>query len=308
MSLLLVPHKDLAFQYYHWIERLYHHLAPSGSHLRSLAQVFISRATEQVDATLSGLKTTPPRILICTPQALHDVIRADAMALPLDRLSAVAVDEADYLIESVPVLKDKYRMKKIERQIKRHPGPTRQVLNHIYGTADAKESDRKRAQRHSARNDLRRDTAAVGMKGPQLIMMSATLRNHLKRSLLADSGWFTNESKNLVRITSGHGSSLMGLQGNGEDYAEFTVGGAGITHHVLVVSETGDITNHEDAIDSPLIETKTADASLKGAHSIVAASSENDKEVTSFEKAEGDLELLPLSDFMGDPGRSSSSH
>ena len=36
---------------------------------------------------------------------------------------------------------------------------------------------------------------------PQLVTMGATLRNRLKGYLLVDSGWFTKQSGNLVRIT-----------------------------------------------------------------------------------------------------------
>ena len=41
---------------------------------------------------------------------IHDVVQADPNALLLDQLSAIVIDEADYLILSVPVLPDKFLM------------------------------------------------------------------------------------------------------------------------------------------------------------------------------------------------------
>ena len=259
-SLLLVPHRDLAFQFYHWIERVHHHMTRQPS-LSSLAQVLVRDSSLPLEERLAPIQNTPPRILISTPQAVQDVLAADAHALPLDHLSTVVVDEADYLIESVPMLPDKYKMKKLQRQIKRHPGPTRVVLDHLYGSATASST-------HEAAPKGRDRRAAKG--APQLVMMSATLRNHLRRFLLTDSGWFTKEPGMLVRITGAvsahypHGAKETAS----EDRAALAVGGTDITHHVVVVHGNGEALNDADAEESPAErrESGTVESQSSAAH------------------------------------------
>ena len=79
----------------------------------------------------------------------------------------------------MPKYPDKYAVKKLERQIRRHPG---------LATLEKPRID-----------DRQRDDALYN--APQLVTMGATLRNRLKGYLLVDSGWFTKQSGNLVRIT-----------------------------------------------------------------------------------------------------------
>ncbi|KAI0639701.1 P-loop containing nucleoside triphosphate hydrolase protein [Trametes polyzona] len=243
-SLVIVPHRDLAYQFFHWIERIHHHMTPQEP-LPSLAQVLVRDSSKSLEEHLAPIQHTPPHILIGTPQALLDVVQTKPKALPFDRLSTVVVDEVDYLIETVPILKDKHAMQKIEQRIARHPGPTRLVLDHIYSVAN----------RSTSRKD-REDHEEDGR--PQLVMMSATLRNHLRRYLLADSGWFTKSSGKLVRITgevSPHNPKKDQATPS-EESAEATVGGTNVRHHVIVYSENGDIANLADAVDAPLPDSE----------------------------------------------------
>ncbi|KAI9060594.1 P-loop containing nucleoside triphosphate hydrolase protein [Trametes sanguinea] len=256
-SLVLVPHRDLAYQYLHWIERIHHHMTPQDP-LPTLAQVFVRDSSKSLEDQLSPIQRTPPHILIGTPQALLDVVQQDPHALPFDRLSAVVVDEVDYLIETVPVLPDKYLMAKMERKINRHPGPTRLLLNHIYSTTNVRRKDtyQMKRERNPTGEAHRREPDEVK---PQLIMMSATLRNHLRRFLLADSGWFTKAKGKLVRITgevSPHDPKRKQFE---EDAAVDTVGGTDIQHHVIVVSEDGDMTNVEGALDTTSSSSKDSE-------------------------------------------------
>ncbi len=249
-SLLLVPHRDLAYQFYHWIERIHHHMTKREP-LPSLAQVLVRDSAATLEEHLAPIHKTPPHILIGTPQMVLDIVQADPTALPLDRLSTVVVDEVDYLIETVPNLPDKFLMMKIERQINRHPGPTRLLLNHIYSASNARRKPYQMSQMQGLKGeDHRRDDS---QHKPQLIMMSATLRNHLKRFLLADSGWFTRDPGMFVRITgdaSVHYPKDL-KNSSAEDHATFALGGHGIQHHVLVVSDKGSIANIEGAAKGP---------------------------------------------------------
>ncbi|KAI0375300.1 P-loop containing nucleoside triphosphate hydrolase protein [Pilatotrama ljubarskyi] len=250
-SLVVVPHRDLAYQFMHWIERIHHHMTPQEP-LPSLAQVFVRDSSASLEDLLAPVQHTPPHILIGTPQAFLDVVNTDPKALPFDKLSTIVVDEVDYLIETVPTLRDKYAMKKIEKQIERHPGPTRLLLNHIYEAVDA----RLRKQ-YAAGKDRKRHEDDVDPR-PQLVMLSATIRNHLRKFLLVDSGWFTKESGKLVRITgevSPHNPNQGQLTPN-EELAVETLGGSGIQHHVVVYSEEGDITNIQGAVDEPAASSR----------------------------------------------------
>ncbi|KAI0331976.1 hypothetical protein GY45DRAFT_1321530 [Cubamyces sp. BRFM 1775] len=211
--------------------------------LPSLAQVFIRDSTRPMEQQLARIQQTPPHILIGTPNALLDVVQKDPKALPFDRLSTIVVDEVDYLIETVPMLADKRTMAKLERKIAQHPGPTRLLLSHIYSSA----SERlEKASAHQGKNSKREPESTR----PQLVMMSATLRNHLRKFLLADSGWFTKESGKLVRITGEVSPHDPKKPQATEDVAQETVGGTGVEHHVLVVSKHGDVTNIEGAIEA----------------------------------------------------------
>ncbi|KAM5530705.1 hypothetical protein V8D89_015629 [Ganoderma adspersum] len=249
-SLLLVPHRDLAYQFFHWIERIHQHMTRPPP-LSSIAQILVRDSSAPLTEHLAPIQQTPPHILIATPQAAFDAVQADPGALPLDRLSTVVVDEVDCLIESVPKYPDKYAVKKLERQIRRHPGPTRLLLNHIYSTKEANPKDRPRWKTPRI-DDRRRDNTLHN--APQLVMMSATLRNHLKGYLLGDSGWFTKQSGNLVRITgdpsSHHRKEVEGSSASFEDQADMTVGGTDVQHHVLVVSEGGGIANIKGAANA----------------------------------------------------------
>ncbi|CDO73508.1 hypothetical protein BN946_scf185013.g143 [Trametes cinnabarina] len=283
-SLVLVPHRDLAYQYLHWIERIHHHMTPQDP-LPSLAQVFLRDSAKSLQDQLDPIQRTPPHILIGTPQALLDVVELDPQALPFDRLSTIVVDEVDYLIETVPVLADKYLMAKIERRIHRHPGPTRILLNHIYSTTSARRKDTwqmYRAQNPSGQAHRREPNDGK----PQLVMMSATLRNHLRRFLLADSGWFTKATSKLVRITgevSPHDPKRKQFE---EDAADDAVGGTDIQHHVVVVSDNGNITNIEDALptgsstesEEPK-EQESSDVNRPELHPLPASSQTPDVEV-----------------------------
>ncbi|KAI0830609.1 P-loop containing nucleoside triphosphate hydrolase protein [Trametes gibbosa] len=245
-ALVLVPHRDLAFQFFHWIQRIHYHMNPQDP-LPSVAQVFVRDSSKTLAELLDPIKQTPPHILISTPQALLDVVHANPKALPLNGLSTVVVDEVDYLVGSVPNLKDEFARKKIERKVNRHPGPTRLLLDHIY-SRPAQPPVGSRSTVENAR--------------PQLVMMSATLRNHLRRFLLADSGWFDHSTGKLVRIT-GEVSPHNPRKDHGtrpEELADGAIGGTNVQHHVVVVSEDGDISNIAGAVNATVAGSATGES------------------------------------------------
>lgn len=229
-TILLVPHRDLAFQLYGLLERITKRLPKT--RIASVAYVLVRGTGVPIPKQCKRLEEKPPHILICTPKALSDAYRANRDALKLSTLSTIAVDEVDYLIETVP-RKDpnkSYReaYEKAKKKVARHPGLTRQFLNAIY-------SERKE-QRYSSERSEGEGMVEKGWKKPQLILSSATLRTHLNNYLYEDSGWLDKD--NLVKIygdderkksekkevkNAGH-SEATGKQGT-------------VLHSVLVVSE-----------------------------------------------------------------------
>lgn len=238
-TLLLVPHRDLAYQLYRWIEQITKGI--SKARIASIAYVLVRGTGVPVDGHIKRFEENPPHILICTPQAFMDVYKANREALKLSTLSTIAVDEVDYLVET-PTRKDpnrSYRLayEKARRKVSRHPGPTRELLDIVY-------SKRKEwnARRYSSeRSEWEEEERMVGKeweKTPQLILSSATLRAHLKNYLFEESGWLNKD--NLVKIFSDSQREKRQVAGR---HSEPTDKQGSVLHSVLVVSEEGDIKN-----------------------------------------------------------------
>ncbi|TFK30762.1 P-loop containing nucleoside triphosphate hydrolase protein [Coprinopsis marcescibilis] len=232
-SLVLVPHRDLAYQYLHWIEQMVNasvdgHEPPP---LSSVAQVLVRDEGMHLDSGLDLLRRSieslmPPHILIATPQALMDIHKADntfiRMHLSPSTLSAVCIDEADYLIETLP-RKDpaksfKKAMDREKKRIERHPGPTKELLNIIYKP--------------------RQEANAAGLSippCPQLILSSATLRTQLRNYVYGESGWL--DRQNVVKIYGAAKKEASQWQ-------------RGLQHSILLVSEER-VRNMDSAADTP---------------------------------------------------------
>ncbi|CCL98300.1 uncharacterized protein FIBRA_00294 [Fibroporia radiculosa] len=256
-SLVIVPHRDLAYQFIHWVERIHSYL-PRADPIASIVQAVVRNAADPLPEQILHLKEHPPRILIGTPPALLDLIQEDASALIFDKLSTVVVDEVDYLVESFPRNMDKYARLKARRQLLKHPSLTRQILNKIY--CINKSVSNKKSQTDSDPSFH----SNVGLDRPQLIMASATFRVPLRHFVLVRSGWFPKSRDNLIRIM---GSSVPDnlVKPSTEDVARHSLGGSFIQHHALVVSEDGSIKNITGAADPPQPEdTMSSDSSISG--------------------------------------------
>lgn len=227
-TILLVPHRDLAFQLYRIADRIVKTLPKT--RVASIAYVLVRGTGVPIEKQLIRLEATPPHILICTPKALLDAYKRKRNALKLSTLSTIAVDEVDYLIETVP-RKDpnksyKQAHEKAKKKVARHPGLTREFLDVMYS---------KRKEWNERRHTIER-TVGEKWKTPQLILLSATLRVPLKNYLFEEGGWLNKD--NFVKIIkdderkksekkevrkAGH-SEVTGKQGT-------------VLHSVLVVSE-----------------------------------------------------------------------
>ncbi|KAF7985290.1 hypothetical protein HWV62_6447 [Athelia sp. TMB] len=232
-SLVIVPHRDLAFQFHHWIERIVSASGTTPPPLATISAVVVRGGGVSVAEQRPNIMNHPPHILIGTPQALLELFDDDETITrsKLKRISTIYVDEVDYLIESVPNHSTARTQEKIKRRMDRHPEPTSQLLDLIL-------SERK------SRWDGRASPQDTQADGPQLVMSSATLRSHLQRRLAGGGGWIKRDS--LVQVT-GEGQSTSGV-----------ANAKGISHSVLVVSKDGQIRNIEGAVEATtsLIDTK----------------------------------------------------
>lgn len=238
-SLVIVPHRDLAHQLSHWIQRMAAAAEIHPPHsLASLVQVVVRDGSSHLTSGLSNLRETPPHILIGTPQALLDMWKEDPSSLQLSHLSCAVVDEVDYLIETLPK-KDPSRsfrkaVIKASRKLQAHPGVTRQLLDTIY--AERKEMNERRHDEPGA-TQYRRRSGLVKQDGdspsPQLIMSSATLRSHLNDYLYEESGWLNRDK--LLKVKGG----TAGKTSVHEQDENNALAGTGILHSVLLVSDSG---------------------------------------------------------------------
>ncbi|KAF5374928.1 hypothetical protein D9758_000387 [Tetrapyrgos nigripes] len=224
-SLLLVPHRDLAFQFLYWIRRVVDASSERPTPLQEVAQVVVRNNKIHLDETLSLLRETPPHVLIGTPAAVLEIWRKDPSAIRLEELSSIALDDVDYMIETVPSEGDSVALRKARKKITMHPGPARDFLETIY-------ADRRQ------RPDIAEMDDVEGVPGPQLIVASATLRRHLKNYLFHESGLL---NKGTVKV---RGSVMAHRAPTKEDVAV----NHKISHSILVASYEG-IKNTSAAVE-----------------------------------------------------------
>jgi superfamily II DNA/RNA helicase len=181
-SLLLVPHRDLAYQFMHWIELITTAATGDARHSTSVAQVIV-RGSEGTSFHVSQLCDKAPSILIGTPRAILDILQEDEHAINLSSLRSVVVDEVDYIIDFIPANASKYRKQKLEAKMKRHPSAGKLLLDRIYAPR------------------VRPDGIVAVSASPQLVACSATLPTGLRQQLY-QSGWFKKDAGMIVKVRS----------------------------------------------------------------------------------------------------------
>lgn len=242
-SLIIVPHRDLVYQYLRWIQRI-HDVIPQLGTLDSLAQTLVRGSSVSLDERLERIRAEPPHILIGTPQALLEAYQRSPEALMFDKLSAVVVDEVDYLLEWLPQTRDKYKRIKATRMLRKHPTPTRQLLDTIYRPVRSPVSMQKPKDFEGEVMELDES----GMNRPQLVMASATFRANFRRYLLDSGGWH-HQTRGWVKIANNIKDDKY-IADHEDNRAVYSLGGTAIQHHVLVVSEMGVRNIHDAAVSS----------------------------------------------------------
>lgn len=242
-GLLIVPHRDLAYQYLHWI----HHMTlPEGDtpfSLTKYAQVLVRHVNK---LTLQGLPVRmqeairsassdqdlliqkPPHILIATPNAVLELIERQPEAFRLVTPSTVVVDEVDALLRVPSSKLPKERRKASQKRLEKHTPDLVRILDRLYPTSRGKQWMYRHSR--SVRDESLEQGRAAPAYKPQLIMISATLRNRLQRALFNTFGWV--QRREVLKFIRKRSSALPAHRL-----------GRSAVHHVLVVSKTGDIKN-----------------------------------------------------------------
>ncbi|KAF8078735.1 P-loop containing nucleoside triphosphate hydrolase protein [Lyophyllum atratum] len=235
-SLVLVPHRDLAHQLFHWIQRMASTTQPPPD-ISSVAQVLVRDGATHLDEGLNTLRLTPPHILIGTPQAILDVYKKDPKAIQFSHLSSVV----KRCPKKDPGKSFHKAAVKANRKLLAHPGVTRQLLDVIF--AERKEMNERRkdepgAIQHRRRTEMADNPNPSGL--PQLILSSATLRSHLNNYLYDESGWLNKDSLLKVKGTKRPPVTHEKKESTATElYPHDGLGGTGISHSVLLVSEDG---------------------------------------------------------------------
>ncbi|KAI9512845.1 P-loop containing nucleoside triphosphate hydrolase protein [Russula earlei] len=222
-SLLLVPHRDLAYQFSHWIERMV--MATGDPRFPTPTQVIV-RGQEDPSSQASRLRENSPSILIGTPQAILDVLQKEERAIDFSCLRTVVVDEVDYIIDFIPADASKERKKKLAAKMRRHPSAGKLLLDQIY------------AQRNQS------DGSAAARGYPQLVICSATLQTGLRQQLY-QNGWYGKGVNSIVKVRS---EMRTGETRTSESIEDFQ-GGELVQHCGLVFSEDGTVRDVEGAVE-----------------------------------------------------------
>ncbi|KAJ4486005.1 P-loop containing nucleoside triphosphate hydrolase protein [Lentinula aciculospora] len=226
-SLVLVPHRDLAFQMLHWIDLIVQASADNPPSLTSIAQVLVREGRRHITEGLPLIRNEPPHILIATPASVMEVLKQDPSAFHLKELSTVVLDEVDYMIETLP-LNNKPNKEHLQRMnnLRKHPGPARVLLDDIY--------------ENRAKFNAKNREVDGPHHSPQLILSSATIRRQLKHYFFSEKQFL---GKEVVKIRR----SVMRLHGQDELATDDLAIHSMISHHVLVASEA-DIVNLPSAV------------------------------------------------------------
>lgn len=222
-SLLLVPHRDLAYQFSHWTERI---VTATGRPPLSAPTQVVVRDQEEPSSHVSRLREKPPSILIATPQAILDILHEDEHGIDFSSLGTVVVDEVDSMVDFVPAYASKDRKKRLAAKMTRHPSPGKLLLDQIYAPDGS---------------------AALG-RPPQLVICSATLQTGLRQRLY-QNGWFRRGAGSVVKVRSEMPAEEMRISGTNATAEGIALKGEAVQHCGLVFSEDGNVRDVEGAVE-----------------------------------------------------------
>uniref|UniRef100_A0A0W0FGR2 ATP-dependent RNA helicase n=1 Tax=Moniliophthora roreri TaxID=221103 RepID=A0A0W0FGR2_MONRR len=257
-SIFLVPHRDLAHQIQWWIQRITESSGRNPPSLDTVVQVLLRDDNAHLGPGLQLLQERPPHILVATPAGFHEALEKQGDLIDFNLLSTIIIDEIDYLVETVPKTSPKLAQR-LHKKIEKHPGITREILHTVYG------------HRGRLTSENREELVNEPIRAPQLVVSSATLRNHLKDYLWKESG--------IIKL----GVDAVTVRGNAvhlhaKEKMASTALHRDISHHVLVVSNNR-IQNISGAVEA------------EDEGRVVSVSAQNDEEGdVILDKSDAELE------------------
>jgi superfamily II DNA/RNA helicase len=257
-SLLLVPHRDLAYQYMYWIERI----TTNGGPRHSVPAQVVVRGQEEPSSHVSRVREKSPSILIGTPQAILDMLHEGKNSLNFSRLGTVVVDEVDYIIGFTPADVSRKKKKKLAAKIKRHPSAGKRLLDTIFAS-----------RAHSG--------SVVPGGSPQLVVCSATLQTSLRQQIFR-TGWFRKGVYSVLKVRSETPARET------RKCEKDVTAPDGVQHCALVFSDDGSVTDVEDAVDPKW--SSEEDADLQEAQTWTTFQSGDPPEI-SMQLSEGELAI-----------------
>ncbi|KAI0307913.1 P-loop containing nucleoside triphosphate hydrolase protein [Multifurca ochricompacta] len=224
-SLLLVPHRDLAYQYMHWIERIA--ATPDGLRYSTPVAQVIVRGSDEPSVHISRLRENPSNILIGTPQAILDVFQEDEHAINITNFRTIVIDEVDSIIDFIPADAYKARKQQLAAKMRRHPSAGKLLLDRIYT------------------HRVGPVKSAIANGSPQLVACSATLQKGLRQQFY-QNGWFRKGSGAIVKVWS---EASAGKSRATETDGACAVPGEAVQHYALVFSEDGSVKDVHGVIE-----------------------------------------------------------
>ncbi|KAH7338214.1 P-loop containing nucleoside triphosphate hydrolase protein [Rhizoctonia solani] len=204
-TLYVVPHRDLAYQIESWCQRLVSAQPSTPIDPSTVARVIARPNT--TPQTFADIRKNPPRILISTPGALIDAMQFGGLHLETT-LRRIVIDEVDAVMK-IPL---RYRHVQLRNQ---HTPEVAQVIDKLL-----------RLMWEGRRSK------------PQMVMMSATLKIHVRSWLFKQKGWM---AERVVRL---HGIQEKLESGEFESSERSQV-----THSAVVVEADGRLCNLSDEQD-----------------------------------------------------------
>ncbi|KZV75482.1 P-loop containing nucleoside triphosphate hydrolase protein [Peniophora sp. CONT] len=240
-TLILVPHRDLAAQYFAWMTSIVtaaQGARVQGSFPNALApeQIFLLARGYSDDLTVLHGQVFP-RILISTPSALVSALGHSPTPESVTGLfSTVVVDELDDQLDYIPRADTSKTLNRlIKAKMKRHPRPTKEILDALSAPNRVSQTLSHRAMR------------GEGSASPQLVLASATYREGLVDFVQGQQ--YFDESRELVRIKV-HPGEIDHRDPNATEnktsVRERDTSGQ-VLHHALVVTSDGQVRNHTKA-------------------------------------------------------------
>ncbi|CAE6502644.1 unnamed protein product [Rhizoctonia solani] len=204
-TLYVVPHRDLAYQIESWCQKLVSTQSSPSMDLSTLVRVIARPNT--TPENFADIRKNPPRILISTPGALIDAMQFGGLRLETT-LRRIVIDEVDAVMK-IPL---RYHHVQLRN---RHTPEVAQVIDKLL-----------RLMWEGRRSK------------PQMIMMSATLKTHVRSWLFNQKGWM---AERVVRL---HGIQEK-LEAGDFEPSERTA----VAHSAVVVEADGRLRNLNDEQD-----------------------------------------------------------